>query len=366
VEPPSWSRKVVFVIGDMGNHLKGNLDQNIEKDSQKIAELLTPVNNSPWEFLPLQVPHARGEDVALKDPDYKLYKKQMDYIAELFRSRREKAVENIADIKLETKVSTITLQNYDNLLSELNKRTNLYEEKKVKIIIQLENLVRGTFVPGSKFSNEVLEAFNAENVNVKLLSEGGYQIFEEGWVTQLDGEERPKAQIKTMLFMERSAFNDIAKILKIVVKNWKTNDLEIVTNAVIKALTGDRDNFKDLNEVEKAIKGIMFNSQLLKLLFDKGLKGNLKNVLLGPKALADNMLRLSYLKELSEDIGNNQISEYEIIQIILENNFKVPAYARVIGTTRNQQRFFKPIGSNSNDDKTKLEFIWLDNDKEFP
>ena len=166
--------------------------------------------------------------------------------------------------------------------------------------------------------------------------------------------------------MERSAFNDIAKILKIVVKNWKTNDLEIVTNAVIKALTGDRDNFKDLNEVEKAIKGIMFNSQLLKLLFDKGLKGNLKNVLLGPKALADNMLRLSYLKELSEDIGNNQISEYEIIQIILENNFKVPAYARVIGTTRNQQRFFKPIGSNSNDDKTKLEFIWLDNDKEFP
>lgn len=366
VEPPSWSRKVVFVIGDMGNHLKGNLDQNIEKDSQKIAELLTPVNNSPWEFLPLQVPHARGEDVALKDPDYKLYKKQMDYIAELFRIRREKAVENIADIKLETKVSTITLQNYDNLLSELNKRTNLYEEKKVKIIIQLENLVRGTFVPGSKFSNEVLEAFNAENVNVKLLSEGGYQIFEEGWVTQLDGEERPKAQIKTMLFMERSAFNDIAKILKIVVKNWKTNDLEIVTNAVIKALTGDRDNFKDLNEVEKAIKGIMFNSQLLKLLFDKGLKGNLKNVLLGPKALADNMLRLSYLKELSEDIGNNQISEYEIIQIILENNFKVPAYARVIGTTRNQQRFFKPIGSNSNDDKTKLEFIWLDNDKEFP
>ena len=366
VEPPSWSRKVVFVIGDMGNHLEGNLDQNVEKDSQKIAELLTPSNNSPWEFLPLQVPHANGTGAALKDADYKLYKKQMDYIAELFRIRREKAVENIADIKLETKVSTLTLQNYDNLLIELNNRTNAYEEKKRIIIVQLENLVRGTFVPGSKFSNEVLEAFNAENVNVKLLSEGGYQIFEEGWVTENDGEVRHKPQIKTMLFMETSAFNDIVKILKAVVENYKTNDLEIVTNAVIKALTGDRDKFKDIDAVKKAIEGIKFNSKLLDLLFPKGsIQNNLKNVLLPPEALAENMLRLTYLKELYEDIGNNKTSEYQIIQKTLENNFMVPVYARVNGTTREQQRFFKPIGSNSNKG-TSLEFIWLDNNKEFP
>lgn len=366
VEPPSWARKVVFVIGDMGNHLKDNLNQDIVKDSQKIADFLTPVNNSPWEFLPLQVPHPRGVVAGMQDPDYKLYKIQMDYIAELFRSRREKAIENIADIKLD-KVSTITLGNYENLLSELNKRTNSYEDKKRNIIDQLENLVRGTFVPGSKFSDEVSEAFSSENINVKLLSEGGYQIFEEGWVTELDGEEKSKPQIKTMLFMERSAFDDIAAILKKVVGNYKRDDLESITSAVIQAITGERERFKNIEDVNKAVKGIKFNSELLKLLFDNGLnQRNLKNVQLAPDILAKNMLRLSYLDQLFEDIGNDQICEYEETVKALENNFKVPIWARKnSGSIIKQQRFFKPIGSNFNKG-TSLEFIWLDNEKEFP
>ena len=165
--------------------------------------------------------------------------------------------------------------------------------------------------------------------------------------------------------MERTAFSNITKILSTVVENYKTDDLQIVATAVTRCLTGDRDKFKDIDDVKKAIKGIKFNSKLLKLLFDDGV--NPKNLQLAPNVLAENMLGLSKLQLLFEDIGNNQICEYKKSEKALENNFKVPIWCRKdSGSIIKQQRFFKPIGANSNEGLTNLEFIWLNNDEEFP
>ena len=368
IDIPRHSRKIVFVIGDMGNHISDNLKQDLAKDSQKIAELLTRGNDSPWEFLPLQVPHPRGGKAAKEDEDYKLYAKQMDNIHKLVKERREEAIKKIDDnvlkaqIKLQDIGSTIAVENYESMLKELNTRTSLYEEKKRTIIEELMAIVRGTFPPGSKFSSEVSEAFSNENVNVKLLSEGGFQIFEEGWVSSHDGASKSKPQIKTMLFMEHKVFSSIQNFLKTVTNSYRKNDLEDLGIMVAKGITGDK--FRTPEDALSSQEGIKFNSKLLSLIKDRMLKKE-QNINIKPNEIVEHMKRLSKMSHVFQDLLNDQIAEYKEIQKQLPGGDPIPDWARVNGSLRDKVRFFQLIGSIGNKD-LPIKFIWIDNDTELP
>lgn len=368
IDIPRHARKIVFVIGDMGNHVSDNLKQDIAKDSQKIAELLTRGNDSPWEFLPLQVPHPRGGQAARDDDDYKLYAKQMDNIHKLVRERREEAIKKIDDsvlkaqIKLQDIGSTIAVENYEAMLKELNSRTSLYEDKKKNIIAELQEIVRGTFPPGSKFSSEVSEAFSNENVNVKLLSEGGFQIFEEGWVSSHDGASKSKPQIKTMLFMEHKVFSSIENFLKKIKESYKKNDLDDLGIKVAKGITGDM--YRNPEDALKSTEGIKFNSKLLNLIRERMLLKEQKQDL-KPSDIVEHMKRLSKMALIFEDVLNNQIAEYMEIQKELPGGEPVPDWARVKNSLVEKVRFFQLLGSIGNKE-VPIKFIWLDNETELP
>ena len=370
---PKHSRKVVFVIGDNGNHVKDNLGQNLENDSKLIAKLLTPVNSSPWDFLPIQVPHPDGGEAAKVDEDYKLYETQMNNIHALVKIRREESLKNINDLDLKAQIKpqdigkTINVRSYDDMLTELNKRTNLYEEKKQTIESELNGIIRGNFPPGSQFSSEVSEALSNEKIDVSLLKSNGTQLFQEGWVSELDGDSVAKQQIKKMLLMEKLVFDGIITILDSfngIIKNYSP---ERVAKGIAKGQTGDP--FGTIEESLASLEGVSFKSNLLEYYkkqadINKNNQNGAPIPQPNPKQIQENILRLSLMYNIFKNLADDTKSVYKIINQANPGGGITQVWAKD-GESIPAPRFFRLKGSLSNEG-ADLKFIWLDYDKEFP
>jgi len=365
---PRWSRKVVFVIGDMGNHTEKNLKQDLAADSNDIAKLLCP-DGPAWEFLPIQVPHPKGGDAANNDPDYKLFVTQMNKINELRRKLRKTNIEKmeqsplkqtvIADLEKDT-VNTISVGDYKEILKDLEKRSQDFKDKKEKIEKEMLSVVRGSFPSGSQFSAEVSLAFAKESVNIDILKDSGSQLFEEGWVTEKDGCEND--QIQVMLLMEKPAFDGIRELLSKI--NDSKNDPKFIndlTGGIAGGQAGEK--FKDIQEALKSLGQQPFQSQLLKFFKDKEL-ANIKGFALKTDVVVSNLKRINKINLIYIDLLDNKFSNYvEEGYTELAGGGKVPNWVKK-GETIDKKRFFILRGSNEKD--VGNNFIWLDFKEEYP
>lgn len=211
--PPEFAFKRLVVVGDMGNHEKDNLGQDLKAEMETIGDMLVPFNGSAWDFTPIQVANPRGVN-GQRDPDYDLFTSQMESIG-VFRNmkllelakKKNRLIPIVSD-------KYVVSRNFDELEKYLVEQTKQYRLEAIKDVENLVDLSRGVT---TQMSENLKGIFNDLKIDIDVLTQKGFQYYERGWITTHDGTYRddlanpvPQIDIKTLIRSDEfNAMNDL-------------------------------------------------------------------------------------------------------------------------------------------------------------
>jgi hypothetical protein len=307
--PPQFAFKRCVVVGDMGNHVDNNLGQDINVEMNKIADLLVPMNATPWDFLPIQVPNPRA-DKGQRDPDYNAFTDQMKEIDKL-RSKLAVKLKKV-DIFSKPDNQPVVFQQFNNLSEYLVQTTQDYRKKSLADAEKLISGARGELEPATELSANLKSILIDAGIDLKVLTEDGNQFYERAWVTTRDGttdkDGKGIDQINIMTLVSGFEFQALKKVVDL----FTVDNLEAIADELFKVIVhaklGEKID-KDFQEkIAAKLAGISFKSPALNYLFEA--LNNNKIVKIGNdefKLIFEDLLtRLSRLKIIYEEIDGER------------------------------------------------------------
>lgn len=304
--PPPFAFKRCVVLGDMGNHEKDNLGQDLHKEIEFIADLLVPLNATAWDFVPIQVPNPRGVN-GQRDPDYDLFSMQMAEIAKMRRQRLEKSGKKINDQVRQGE--SVVYSDYEELTKYLAERTRQYRQEAVKDFDNLVDLRRGVT---TQLSDNLKDIFKKEGLNIDVYTKNGYQFYEKAWITTHDGTHREGREPMPQIDIKTLVREDEFRALEGLVKKFDCLDFEEIAedifNLVVSGKLGEKINDEFMKNVVGKLGGLNFKTPLLSYIIDA--KYNMKKSdLTGIQAkerFADLLSRILLLKPIYNEIRNEE------------------------------------------------------------
>ncbi len=371
--PKPYSFKRCVVLGDMGNHVMGNLGQNLQKEMELIADLLVPANATPWDFMPIQVPNPRAVNEQV-DPDYALFANQMTEIAKLRMQRLKQQGKKINEKVLPGE--SVVYSNFEELKAYLVNRTKQYRQEAEEAAKGLVDLRRGVT---TQLSDNLKNIFQKEGINIEVLTKNGYQFYEKGWITTHDGTHRdgrePMAQVDIKTLVRASEF----KALRGLVEKFDPADsselMDEIFDLVISGKLGQKLNADFMKKTVDKLSGINFRTPLLTYMVNKKKMPNLN----GAKAkeiFADLLSRLLLLKPIYKEIESGSLYQYGYRSAPRElpggQKYRVwegSGNLIVNKDNKDTRRKFLLVGEESLSDEKDREdyyYYWFDDAKEIP
>jgi hypothetical protein len=355
------SRKLCIILGDFGNHVSENCDQDIEKEIEAIASRLTPRGGTPWEFLALQAPPDQPGDEKLAE--YKLFPQQSQKILEAIKKRRKEEIERVQDENKNVPGlqlpepgtgAVFTAEDIEKVVGELKnsyqKTSNLQKELQDQAL----KLARGNLAPTAKILPELQEMLLKERLDVSMLQREGQQVFLKGWVW--DQNSNQEKQIRQNYLLRKQEIESLNRLLEGIdtVPQTVSGIQEFLQAKLLDLASGDKNKIANVNleTMFKKMTGLKTKSKLFQVLNNQILPDQKEN------ALTDELLRLKKKGLLIKDVLNKEESEYVKKEVILDNGKKEKIWEKT--TTKPKDRIFKVPGSDS------VEWVWLDSQEEFP
>ncbi len=365
------SRKLVVLIGDMGNHVANNGPQNLEQDIKQISKLMVPENGTPWEMLAIQVPNSNAGAQA----DYQLFRDQAETICEAVRGQidlqnkelaKEKSIQ-IRTTRDDTILKVVNRENLTGVLSELETQYEVIEKKLQKLTNEVGEFARGT--RGGAGITPALEKIMAqENIDYKKLTQSGLQVFNEGWVWEKDKLGKPQIQIQVLLtsFELENLKNHILNPIIDAFEDGRNPEniiYEKMADELNALQTGEKMGKNTYKNIMAKRFGLTLKSKLFDIAFEINDKGEFlkKDKNQDKKSDQKTDLFLIYKKSLLIGDAFNKISQEYTEEKATNNAGNILRKWKAVGDSVKNDRFFKQPGAS-----TVREFIWIDGETEFP
>lgn len=367
------SRKLVVLIGDMGNHVSNNGPQNLNQDIQQISKLMVPENGTPWEMLAIQVPNSNAGAQA----DYQLFRDQSEKICEAVRTQidlqnkdlaKEKSIQ-IKTNKDDTILEVVNRETFDSVLAALETQYAANQKKWELLGREALEFARGT--RGGAGITPALEKIMAqENIDYGKLSQSGLQVFREGWVWEKNQSQQRQIQIQVLLTnVELQELNNtiLAPILEAcrAAGDPQQNLNEKMADKLVSIQAGEKISKHPMSYKNIMAKhtGLILNSKLFDITFGINDKGDFSAIDDGAKKRLDRTseLFMVYKKSLLLKDAEEKFQKNYVEEKIKNNAGNIIKFWKPVGKSNKTDRFFKQPGGS-----TIKEFIWIDGETEFP
>jgi hypothetical protein len=347
-----YSRKVVILVGDMGNNTKW--DKGKYKDAptvDRIAALLNPEKRSPILFFPFQVNVDPEKIDGFKGllPGEKeaavAFKKEALAILAASKKLREKNL--LAHPGIAAGKYFCTPKDKAELLRALRKPLALLMKQQAEIQKQVNDLSLGRFT--AEIGPELKKILDLEGIKLEDLKKlEGAQVFETGFVWEKTPAGAPQIA-QRVLVSEADLLQIIDGLGKLRTRDPSGGSLKSLILKLAGAVAGEKEVVADL--LFGTLKGVTFKSDFLR----QAVKTFEEN-----KIAVEDRERLLLLREKLLDLSKGL-------------RYKDDQYVKAEGKALKWGRKGDPdklVGKLKrwfylgNDDTTK--WYWLDHDKEWP